>query len=402
MNEEGFGVTDDSPPVNTKKAIAKSLVAALVLCFVFFGVELVAGWLCGSLAILSDAFHLLSDVAGFAISLFALHMGQKGATKDFPFGFKRLEVIGAIVSTLSIWIITIFLVIEAVNRVLSPTPIDAPIMFWTALFGVGVNIALASTLHSGSTAGGCSHGGGGGTLSRPQLTIPNPEVTAKDEEEGLLTEMQQLIREGAAAAVAGPGNNNGCSHEHSHDNHSHSTHSRGRNSHRHEHKPVGYEIMALVPYMEDMDINVRAAAVHVISDLISSIGVLIASIILLVKPDWVIVDPICTFFFSILVFGSTGGLMKRCFDILMEGTPKSINTTAIEQSLVSLPFVENVKRLTVWSVSQDSHVAIVELAISAACVDEVGVHSSTVEGATRVLTEEFGVGQVCVQLSFGA
>ncbi|KAJ3027294.1 UNVERIFIED_CONTAM: hypothetical protein HDU68_004081 [Siphonaria sp. JEL0065] len=148
-----------------------------------------------------------------------------------------------------------------------------------------------------------------------------------------------------------------------------------------------------------MDINVRAAAVHVISDLISSIGVLIASVLLLINPSWTIVDPICTFFFSILVFGSTWGLMKRCFSILMEGTPPTINRTALEQSLVALPFVESVKRLHVWSISQDSHAAIVDLVIS--CVDEVGVHVSTVEAATRVVKDEFGVGQVFIQLSFG-
>ncbi|KAI9347281.1 cation efflux protein [Obelidium mucronatum] len=273
-----------------KTAIKKSLVAALILCFVFFLVELVAGWLCGSLAILSDAFHLLSDVAGFGLSLFAMRMSQRAATKAFSFGYKRFEVLAAVMSTLSIWIITVFLVIEAANRVLNPTPIDAPIMFWTALFGVGVNIALAFTLHSSD--GGCSHshGGGGGH---------------------------------------GHTHPHGGSHEHAH--------SHGSNfCHGHSHTT-------------NMDINVRAAAVHVISDLISSIGVMIASIILLLKPEWTIVDPLCTFFFSVLVFGSTWGLMSRCFAILLQGTPNSVQSlgdNAVESALCSIPFVKSVSKLT--------------------------------------------------------
>ncbi|KAJ3226079.1 hypothetical protein HDU81_007487 [Chytriomyces hyalinus] len=184
---DAISVDDDARTSATeapKDVIARTLVAAVILCLVFFFVELVAGWYCGSLAILSDAFHLLSDVAGFGVSLAALHIGRKGATKEFSFGFKRLEVLGACLSTLSIWIVTVFLLAEAVGRLFNPTVIDAKIMSITAVFGVAINVALAFTLHSGGSSHGhhghgCSHAAITLTQRKrmhPTLTIPTTAV----------------------------------------------------------------------------------------------------------------------------------------------------------------------------------------------------------------------------------
>ncbi|KAJ3076265.1 Metal tolerance protein 1, partial [Rhizoclosmatium hyalinum] len=100
IEEPASGCT--ASDTSSKSAIKNSLLTALFLCLVFFVVELVAGYVCGSLAILSDAFHLLSDVAGFGVSLFALGLSAKGVSKEYSFGYKRIEVLGAVGSTLSI------------------------------------------------------------------------------------------------------------------------------------------------------------------------------------------------------------------------------------------------------------------------------------------------------------
>ena len=81
---------------------------------------------------------------------------------------------------------------------------------------------------------------------------------------------------------------------------SHHDHGHG---HHHDHK----------------DMNVRAAFLHVVGDIIQSIGVLIASIVVWLKPEYVIVDPICTFLFSIIVMGSTFFLLREAVHVLMEG-----------------------------------------------------------------------------------
>ena len=83
---------------------------ALALSLTFFVVELVAGIVSGSLALLSDSFHLLSDVAGFVISLVAITLAELPATSRYSYGFHRVEILGAILSTSLIWALTAALV----------------------------------------------------------------------------------------------------------------------------------------------------------------------------------------------------------------------------------------------------------------------------------------------------
>lgn len=71
--------------------------------------------------------------------------------------------------------------------------------------------------------------------------------------------------------------------------------------------------------------NVRAAIIHVIGDIVQSIGVVIAAIMIYWKPTWVIIDPICTFIFTILVLFTTIPIFKDCVTVLMEATPEDIN-----------------------------------------------------------------------------
>lgn len=79
--------------------------------------EFVGGYLSNSIAILSDSAHMLSDVAGLAISILAIKMGKRSPTKKNSFGFHRLEVLGAMTSILIIWGLVIALVVEASLRV---------------------------------------------------------------------------------------------------------------------------------------------------------------------------------------------------------------------------------------------------------------------------------------------
>lgn len=142
-----------------KKARRKLIVASL-LCLSFMVGEIVGGSIAGSLAIMTDAAHLLTDFASFMISLFALWVASRPATKQMHFGWYRAEVVGALVSVLMIWVITGVLVYLAVERIISNDyEIDAKVMLITASVGVGVNIIMGSVLHTHSH--GHSHGGGG-------------------------------------------------------------------------------------------------------------------------------------------------------------------------------------------------------------------------------------------------
>jgi zinc transporter 2 len=95
----------------------------------------------------------------------------------------------------------------------------------------------------------------------------------------------------------------------------------------------------------------ESAYLHVITDLIQSIGVAIAGLIIWVKPNWQIMDPICTFIFSILVLYSTIPLVMRVFHIFMEGTPSHVDWHKIEQDLSAIDGVVDVHDLHVWSLT---------------------------------------------------
>lgn len=102
--------------------------------------EAIGGILANSLAIASDAAHLLTDFASFMISLFSIWVASRPATKNMSFGWYRAEVIGALSSVLLIWVVTGILCYIAVERIYTDFEIESSIMLITASIGVVVNI----------------------------------------------------------------------------------------------------------------------------------------------------------------------------------------------------------------------------------------------------------------------
>lgn len=130
-----------------KKAMYKLLLVTGI-SFVFMLAEIVGGYISGSLAIITDAAHMLSDVAGFLISYFAIYMGNRPANYQMSFGYHRAEILGALASIMLIWGIIIYLFIEAIHRIIDPEEIDGEVMLITACVGLVCNFISIFTLHS--------------------------------------------------------------------------------------------------------------------------------------------------------------------------------------------------------------------------------------------------------------
>ncbi len=134
------------------------------LSVLFIAGEVTGGLIANSLAILTDAAHLLSDLASFLISLAALYLSSRSPTSQLSYGFHRAEILGALISVLIIWLITGILVYEAVLRIISPQDVDGKIMFIVAISGLGVNVLMGLVLlqsghgHSHGLSGGSGHG----------------------------------------------------------------------------------------------------------------------------------------------------------------------------------------------------------------------------------------------------
>ena len=81
----------------------KQLAMATVLCSLFVTGEVVGGWVSGSLAIMSDAAHMFSDLASFGVSLLVLFIAERRPTKKMTFGYHRAEALGALATLIIIW-----------------------------------------------------------------------------------------------------------------------------------------------------------------------------------------------------------------------------------------------------------------------------------------------------------
>jgi zinc transporter 2 len=93
-----------------------------VVCVTFMTAELIGGYISNSLAIMTDAAHLLSDLLGFVISLCALFIGQRAPTNKHTYGYVRAEIIGALTSVILIWGLTLWLIYEAILRAINKPP----------------------------------------------------------------------------------------------------------------------------------------------------------------------------------------------------------------------------------------------------------------------------------------
>lgn len=337
---------NSSTDAKERSAAMRKLFIAVVLCIVFMSVEVVGGIKANSLAILTDAAHLLSDVAAFAISLFSLWASGWEATPRQSYGFFRIEILGALVSIQMIWLLAGILVYEAIVRLINgPGEVKGMLMFAVSAFGLVVNIAMALLLgheHGHAHSHGHSHGHG-----------------EHDHGHG--------------------------SHEHGHEDHRHhhgisvTTHHRHHHHHedvergasdgvKHDHHHAHEESVttALLDGCRDdenhsqkvteaqkkqRNINVQGAYLHVLGDSIQSIGVMIGGAIIWYKPEYMIVDLICTLIFSAIVLFTTIQMLRNILEVLMESTPREIDATKLEKGLCEMDEVIAIHELHIWAIT---------------------------------------------------
>lgn len=128
----------------------KALLLSFILITTFMVVEVVGGLLTNSLALLSDAGHMLSDAAALGLSLFAFKFGERAATSTKTYGYKRFEILAAFINGITLLAISIYIFWEAYNRFLEPPIVNGSMMI-IAIIGFLVNILVAWILMRGET-----------------------------------------------------------------------------------------------------------------------------------------------------------------------------------------------------------------------------------------------------------
>ncbi|KAI0519256.1 hypothetical protein KFK09_006698 [Dendrobium nobile] len=280
----------ESKDAKERSASIRKLFIAVLLCMIFMCIEVVGGIKANSLAILTDAAHLLSDIAAFAISLFSIWAAGWEATPRQSYGFYRIEILGALVSIQLIWLLTGIILYEAVMRLIHGTNlVHGKLMFAVAAFGLFVNIIMVVLL----------------------------------------------------------GHNHDHSHSHSHGHGAHSEH----HSHSIDINITAENDERKSQRQKKQSINVRSAYLHVLGDSIQSLGVMVGGVIIWCRPEWKMVDLLCTLLFSLIVLITTINMLRNILSVLMESTPREIDATKLEKGMCEVEGVVAVHELHIWAIT---------------------------------------------------
>jgi cobalt-zinc-cadmium efflux system protein len=266
------------------------LALALGLTLAYAAVEFTAGWWFGSLALMSDAGHMVSDAAALGLAWFAGWIAQRPAGLRHSFGLARAEVIAAFVNGLGLLLLVLLIAVEAVRRLLQPAPVQGGGVIAVAFVGLLVNLLVAYVL------------------------------------------------------------------------------SRGERS-----------------------LNVRAALLHVLGDLVGSFAALLAGAVILVT-GWHPIDPILSLVIATLILASTLHLLRDALHVLMEGVPRSLQLEDVGIALARIPEVRDVHDLHIWLIASG------QVALSAHVkLDALEHWPRILEEARRVLDQRFGIRHVTLQ-----
>lgn len=277
----------------------KALLISFLFIFTFMIVEVIGGIVTNSLALLSDAGHMLSDAAALGLSLAAFYIGEKASDKGKTYGYKRFEILAAFINGITLILVSLYIFWEAYHRFID-TPMVSPGMMVIAIIGLVVNIIVAWILMRGDT----------------------------------------------------------------------------------EH-----------------NLNVRSAFLHVLGDMLGSVGAIAAGLLIYFF-NWNLADPIASVMVAILIVISGWRVTKDSIHILMEGSPKGIDTEDVKNSLAAIPGVIEVHDLHVWCITSEftalsCHVVVgnevnrdtILLRLSAFLEEEFGIHHSTIQVEGKSVTE---------------
>ncbi|XP_070140191.1 proton-coupled zinc antiporter SLC30A2 isoform X2 [Drosophila kikkawai] len=346
----GFGANLKSQSAQEAKF---KILLAISLCCIFMVIEFLGGYVAGSLAIIADAAHLASDCISFVIGLVAIWVGGRAPDERMTFGYKRFEVFGALASILGIWVLTTFLVVVAIQRIYSQDfELNADVMMAISGIGIAINIVMIFVLHGSWFMGGKGHGhshshGHSHCHSHGHsYSNPSSHITESSESSLMNAEMADKIPSENCIVI-----------------------------------PNGTRLSQSDGAHDEKNLNLRAAIIHVIGDLVQSIGVFLAAVLIKFCPSAKYADPMCTLLFSVIVILTTVQLFRESVSILLDAVPPNLCLQSLQRDLSSLEGVRSVHHLNVWQHTSQHRVLMVHLVI-----DTHSDGEAVVEAATRLVS----------------
>ncbi len=270
----------------------QSLLLALGLTSVYLIVEVVGGILTGGLALLADAGHMLTDVAGLVLALFAITYAQRPPTARHTYGYYRTEILAALLNGALLFAVAGYILIEAWRRFQDPPSVQSGPMILIALIGLGVNLVSAWLLHRGSGE----------------------------------------------------------------------------------------------------SLNVRGAYLEVLSDMLGSLGVLVAGAIIFFT-GWPYADPLFSVAIGLFIIPRTWRLVSEAVTVLLEGTPARIDLDEVREALTAVPGAADVHDLHVWSLTTGLDAMSGHVVLSG---DQES--DSVLTALTKLLNDRFAIAHTTIQV----
>lgn len=271
---------------------ANRLAWALAMTATYMIAEVIGGLVTGSLALLADAAHMLTDVGGLALALLAIRFAAREATPQRTFGYLRMEVLSALANAVVLLLLTVYILYEAYQRFLSPPEVLSGPMLIVAAIGLAVNLVSMWLLSSGSSE----------------------------------------------------------------------------------------------------SLNVKGAYFEVLSDMLGSIGVIVAALLMMWK-GWVLADPIIGAGIGLFIVPRTWSLLSQVTHILMEGTPPNVDTGAIEKKLLAIPGTVAVHDLHVWTVTSGFDAMSCHLLVT-----DMSAGREALREARNLMKAEYGIEHTTIQI----
>jgi cobalt-zinc-cadmium efflux system protein len=269
------------------------LLAALVVLSVVMVAEVVAAFLTHSLALLSDAGHMLTDAVGLGMALAAIHVADR-ARRDGQrtYGLYRLEILAALANAVLLFVVAVYVVVEAVRRWSEPPDVLAGPMAAVAVIGLVANLVAFALLRAGSKE----------------------------------------------------------------------------------------------------SLNVEGAYLEVMADLVGSVGVIVAAVVIAVT-DWAWIDPAVGVAIGVFILPRTWRLGAQAVRVLVQAAPPGLDLAALEAELRALEGVVDVHDLHVWTLTSEMDVASVHLMVG----DGVDAHA-VLDRARVVMRDGHGIDHATLQV----
>ncbi|KNE67117.1 cation diffusion facilitator family transporter [Allomyces macrogynus ATCC 38327] len=418
----------------------------LAMTATFCVAQLIIGHLTGSVALVADAFHMLSDALSLVVAIYAIKLAKKTVYRaNFSYGWQRAEIVGALFNGVFLLALCFSIVMEVIDRLLSPRAIENPRqVLYVGCVGLGVNIIGLFLFHEHAHAHGHghshghSHGHGHGhhhdqhkttipaapkepllsksprvanrTLSIPsgvelvdatrstspssgvQVTRCGPVVTIDPtpsiREHGS-PRSESLSIGPAAPAHADCSSDSDIESGHHHHHHHDHDHDHG---HGHSHG----------------NMNMHGVFLHVLGDALGSVAVIISAALawgLGSGPDgtdvprWVLyVDPLVSLIITALILFSTIPLVRRSAGVLLQVAPTYIDLDSVRTALTEVDGVVDVHELHVWELADAKLVATLHVAVRS--VSRLDEHYGVVATRIKQVLHSFGCHSTTIQPEF--